>query len=793
MTLAHFFKLANDIRVFELLQKLHVRLGNLQQLPNKVDGMREELKNIKEILAESLPEIRRSATLCTSDTVYQQMPLKPGVFYGRDEIIEEITHLLMKEETSRICILGPGGMGKTSVSLGVVEQLFIKTRFLPENLVWVPCIEATSATLLLEVLYTQLQLPGSKQVTIETIISLLNTSTHPRLILLDNFETPCNAIDGSQKKVEDILRRIAMLSHVAILVTMRGRYPPCDEAIQWQSKDIRPTDEAACLRIYHSIYPDSENDRDVGTLLRLLGHMPFAVTLMARLAKEGRTTAKESLSEWSEYGPDILPDHHEQSMNRSISLSVDSYLMKQNPQALLLLKILSCLPAGTPKANLRWWAPALRLVASAVATLPKAGLLVESERHDSASPNLFVLPVVQSFMQQQGRIEEEIRHNIQSSCYQYVLDHACREDEPAFPIKSKALAAEDINIQAILYGTMQQHDNTLSDKAIAALVAFGWYRCDTKPNIEIAKHNVTMAKAFGAKRYIASTLWCLGMTHGILDEPYDAYGHLHEAYQLFNALPSDGDRELQLLCCRFGIDMVTMTHMFSDPSEAISKGRDVGKQCATISDDLLHGRSLIVLGLALTKSDQHQEALHHLGLAKLKVTGSSFLLSGAFRTIAFVHYNENRLLDALDAMKEAWELAESSNSLVYQAQSSFYLGGILFSADRDAEAWKYIEIFLRKSSILGIQYDKATALEYMGYGYLRRGDYLNAYGAYEAAAENYRGTDDEESDVTTRCKDNMAKIKVKQKNPDLNVGFVKPRFDRDCSSLFYPTVQDISR
>jgi len=42
-------------------------------------------------------------------------------------------------------------------------------------------------------------------------------------------------------EVEDILHQLAMLSLVAILVTMPGRYPPCDEAIKWQSKDIRPT------------------------------------------------------------------------------------------------------------------------------------------------------------------------------------------------------------------------------------------------------------------------------------------------------------------------------------------------------------------------------------------------------------------------------------------------------------------------------------------------------------------------------------------------------------------------
>ena len=466
-----FPQFSNELRKFDFLQELHTRVAKIKNLihqsANKVGDVHKEMKNLMHMV-----DTRLLATLRSSGTAVQQMPLKPGVFHGRDIIIEEITQLFMKEETSRVCILGPCGMGKTSVSLGVVEQPLIKARFLPENVVWVPCIKATSATLLLEILSIQLRLHGSKQVTMEEIISFLDTSTQPRLILLDNFETPYNVLDGSQKQVEDILHRLAMLSHVAILVTMRGIYPPCDEAIKWQSKDIGPTDEAACLRIYHGIHPDSKNDRDVAKLLSVLGHMPFAVTLMAKLAKRGQSTAEELLLAWSEHGPDIFPNRHEESINRSISLSVDSYLMKQNPQALLLLKILSCLPAGTPKATLRWWVPACHLatVPSAIAILSAAGLLVKIERQGFDSPVLFIIPVVQSFMQQRGRIEEEIRHNIHLSCCQYVLDHACCYDDPAFPFKSKALAAEDTNIQAILHGSgAMQHSIRLSDIELSRL------------------------------------------------------------------------------------------------------------------------------------------------------------------------------------------------------------------------------------------------------------------------------------------------------------------------------------
>ena len=629
-----FVQLASDLRDTGLLQLLHARLSENQNLTQHVaDKVVDMHDDVKQILAKT----QRSATLHSSDTVVQQMPLKPAVFYGRDVIIKEITQLLIREETSRVCILGAGGMGKTSIALGVAEQPLIKAWFLPENIVWVPCIEATSATLLLEILSTQLQVPG--QPTIQKIISLLAISTQPRLILLDNFETPYNALDGAQKQVEDTLRRLTMLSHVAILVTMRGRYPPCDESIKWQPKVIQPTDESACLRIYRSIYPESENDPDVGRLIGILGHMPFAVTLMARLAKEGLSTAKELISAWSQNGPDILPEHHEQNINRSISLSIDSNLMKKNPQALLLLNILSCLPAGTLKATLRWWVPALHssMVPSAIATLSKTGLLVENQRQDSDSPVLFVLPVVQSFMQQRGRIGKEIRQNIQLSCSQYILDHIHRQNNPALS-EMKALAAEDVNIQAILCRSpTTQHTNMLSDKAINALITFSWYRCDyAKPNLEIAKHAVSMAKAFGNKRYIASSLWCLGRTYGFFGEYYATYDHVHEAYKLYKAL-LPGDRDLQRLCCRCGIEMVNRARfMFEDRNKLVSLARDVEKQAATVSDDRIHAESLMTLGLVLHYSGRRQAALRHLERVRLMGIASGALSSNIYFWIAYV-------------------------------------------------------------------------------------------------------------------------------------------------------------
>ena len=90
--------------------------------------------------------------------------------------------------------------------------------------------------------------------------------------------------------------------------------------------------------------------------------------------------------------------------------------------------------------------------------------------------------------------------------------------------------------------------------------------------------------------------------------------------------------------------------------------------------------------------------------------------------------------------EEAWEHGELTDSPRIQATVSLTFGMILFSAGIDAEAWKQIEIVLMKASYTVDRLGIARALEYMGYGYLRSGDYQNAYGAYDTAAEKYLGT-----------------------------------------------------
>jgi hypothetical protein len=218
-------------------------------------------------------------------------------------------------------------------------------------------------------------------------------------------------------------------------------------------------------------------------------------------------------------------------------------------------------------------------------------------------------------MQQQDRITEKIRKQIHLSCCEFILVHACRVHDLTFPKKLKALAAEETNIQSILFSSPTSLHTVPSDRTIEALIAFGWHRCDTKPNLEIANNVVTAAKDSEVARYIASALWCLGKTYYQLGDILSFYDHLQEAYQLLNTLPP-GDVELQRLNGQCAIDLVNAAWIALPVKKVVSLAQDVKTKCAALSDDVIHGHSLVFLGVVLRQAGQPQETLRHLDQAR---------------------------------------------------------------------------------------------------------------------------------------------------------------------------------
>ena len=104
--------------------------------------------------------------------------------------------------------------------------------------------------------------------------------------------------------------------------------------------------------------------------------------------------------------------------------------------------------------------------------------------------------------------------------------HTCQSDNLTFSKNLKVLAAEDTNIQSILFSSPLSQLTVPSNRIIEAFIAFSWHCCDTKPALDVMDHAVTAAKASGIERHIALAVWCLGWTYAQIGDYDSSYNHL---------------------------------------------------------------------------------------------------------------------------------------------------------------------------------------------------------------------------------------------------------------------------
>ncbi|KAJ3514814.1 hypothetical protein NLJ89_g2144 [Agrocybe chaxingu] len=764
------FNLSNNLRSSQTLQEIQARLGKMQDVAKGIHEGVEELKTVVARLGQS--KVRQA------ENAFKQrpIPLKPRIFYGRDDMVDEITGWLLVENTDNaphVCILGPGGMGKTSLALAVANSPLIDAKFHQTCRFWVPCVEATSSNAFLQLLYVSLRTTRDTKDALADILFELSSSDEPRLILLDNFETPWNLADGSQTEINDILSRLANLRHVALIVTMRGTNPPSED-IEWRTTNIPPTDLEASRLIWSKINSKSKDDpQDVDRLIESLGRMPFGVTLMASLGKESRLSASQLLTEWARAGTDMLSDSEvpEKSMNRSIALSVDSPLVRRNADALVLLKTLSLLPAGTTRAQLGWLLPTLKSPSSAIATLSRTALLMSAEEDDQ---KLFVLPVVQSYMN--SRMSDDVRQRARRAFCEYILQHNSRVRDPNFKRDAAALAQEDINIQSALFGWTPAKNEEDLKKIVQALLSFTWFRHDTRPDTKLAVHAVHIARLSGNGFLIADALFALGSIEGRLSQFASALDHLQEARKHFASLERDTTARLREAECALEYVQIQFGTNW-DTDEITSLLHTALEVFKELSDGRRYGLCILKIGTANWSNGKFLTALGYLNLAKKVLDEHGNLLDtiDCAEHLADVHTSLGNLREALEERKKAFKILEQVDDPLTSIRIVQGLAETHMLLDHDILAMQYANQALSiRQQHFGRTPSMANTFEIMGQIYIRRGQFKDARGAYETVLNLWSGLDmgDPQRDGRiNHCENILQLLAKKEANPDKVVGF----------------------
>ncbi|KAJ7471119.1 hypothetical protein FB451DRAFT_1559582 [Mycena latifolia] len=271
------------------------------------------------------------------------LPASPKIFHGRDSELNDLIRSLLTV-SPRVAILGPGGMGKTTLAMAALHHAAIIKKHNLQH--FISCESAATIDDLVSIIGTHLGLEPSRQ--LSKAIAQHFEGSGPCLLVLDNLETPWEPLE-SRGGVEEFVSSLADILSLALLITMRGAERP--GKVKWTRPFLPPLEPlapSASRQIFAEIADDPEigEESALEELLDLSGSLPLAISLMAGVAAfEGYTS---TLSRWKVENTTLLSDGHDKQSNLeiSIALSLGSPRFTSSPDAKNLLSLLSILPDG---------------------------------------------------------------------------------------------------------------------------------------------------------------------------------------------------------------------------------------------------------------------------------------------------------------------------------------------------------------------------------------------------------------------------------------------------------------